>query len=174
MAIRLCEGFWDDCDYSLRNYVGRPATDEDIAHAEGLLGYRLPEAYKELIREHNGGLLGAWMFRGADGTECWAEGLYGIDPGCPNSLTGTSWDERGITAFWVDEWQYPSGIGLAIADTPSAGHDMIFLDYRGCGRGGEPAVVHIDNEMGNVETRLADSFGEFLEGLYVPDDEEGE
>lgn len=51
---------------------------------------------------------------------------------------------------------------------------MIFLDYRGCGRGGEPAVVHIDNEMGNVETRLADSFGEFLEGLYAPDDEEGE
>lgn len=171
MPIRLCEGFWDDCGYSLENYIGRPATDADIAHAEVILGYRLPEAYKALVRSHNGGLLGAWMFRGKDGTESWAEGIYGIDPTKPNSLMGSSLSDGGTTAFWVEEWQYPADVGLAIADTPSAGHDMIFLDYRKCGRNGEPSVIHIDNELGNLETPLADSFGEFLAGLYVPDDE---
>ena len=29
---------------------------------------------------------------------------------------------------------------MAICDCPSAGHDMIFLDYRACGPQGEPAV----------------------------------
>lgn len=172
MALRLCDGFWDDCDYSLRNYVGRPATDEDIAHAESILGYQLPAAYKELVKKHNGGLLGAWMFHGKDGTGAWAHGIYGVDPECPNSLLNSSLNDRGLTDFWVDEWQYPTGIGLAIADTPSAGHDMIFLDYRKCGLDGEPSVLHIDNEMGNIETHLADSFEEFLEGLYVPDEDE--
>ena len=35
--------------------------------------------------------------------------------------------------FMIDEWEYPA-IGVAICDCPSAGHDMIFLDYRDCGR----------------------------------------
>jgi len=32
-----------------------------------------------------------------------------------------------------NDWGYPD-IGVAICDTPSAGHEMIFLDYRECGR----------------------------------------
>ncbi|WP_242974159.1 MULTISPECIES: hypothetical protein [Clostridium] len=34
--------------------------------------------------------------------------------------------------FWIEEWEYPD-IGFAIANCPSTGHDMIFLDYRECG-----------------------------------------
>lgn len=33
----------------------------------------------------------------------------------------------------IDEWEYPA-IGVAICDCPSAGHDMVFLDYRDCGK----------------------------------------
>ena len=54
----MYEWLWDDCDYSLENYVGAPATDEDIAAAEQALGYRLPDMYKAIVREHNGGIFG--------------------------------------------------------------------------------------------------------------------
>ena len=33
--------------------------------------------------------------------------------------------------FWVKEWGYPP-IGVYFADCPSAGHDMLCLDYRAC------------------------------------------
>jgi hypothetical protein len=55
------------------------------------------------------------------------------------------------SAFWVAEWGYPD-IGIYIADCPSAGHDMIALDYR---RPGEPPVVHVDQEWGYQITVLA-------------------
>ena len=47
---------------------------------------------------------------------------------------------------------------------PSAGHDMVFLDYRECGPQGEPKVVHIDQEDDYYITPLADSFEEFVRG----------
>ncbi len=75
----------------------------------------------------------------------------------------------------IDEWEYPA-IGVAICDCPSAGHDMIFLDYRACGPQGEPAVVHVDQENDYKITHLADSFEEFVRGLeheslYDPDED---
>ena len=61
---------------------------------------------------------------------CWADnhiaisGIMGVDKNKPYSLCG----EMG-NRFWIEEWGYPA-IGVAICTTPSAGHDMIFLDYR--------------------------------------------
>ncbi|EPY2302781.1 SMI1/KNR4 family protein [Clostridium sporogenes] len=63
--------------------------------------------------------------------------------------------------FWIEEWGYPD-IGVAIADCPSAGHDMIFLDYREWGPKGEPSVVHIDQEYDYAITKLADNFKDFI------------
>ncbi len=63
-----------------------------------------------------------------------------------------------------NDWGYPD-IGVAICDTPSAGHEMIFLDYRECGRQGEPKVVHIDQELDYEITLLADNFEDFIRGL---------
>ncbi|TOF94568.1 SMI1/KNR4 family protein, partial [Vibrio parahaemolyticus] len=66
--------------------------------------------------------------------------------------------------FMMQEWGYPN-IGIYFGDCPSAGHDMLCLDYRGCGPNGEPVVVHVDEENDYEITHLANSFEEFVKGL---------
>lgn len=69
----------------------------------------------------------------------------------------------------IEEWGYPD-IGVVICDCPSAGHDVVMLDYRLCGREGEPAVIHVDQEGDYEITFLAGSFDAFIRGL-VNDEE---
>lgn len=64
----------------------------------------------------------------------------------------------------IDQWQYPD-IGIVICDCPSAGHDVIMLDYRKCGKDGEPEVVHVDQEFDFHITFLAKDFETFITGL---------
>jgi hypothetical protein len=73
----------------------------------------------------------------------------------------------------IEEWGYPD-IGVAVCDCPSAGHDMIFLDYRRCGPEGEPEVVHIDQEGDYRITYLAGDFETFIIGLSKEEDEDSE
>ena len=167
--------FWDDNWYALKEYVSDPPSDELIASVEEELGYKLPAAYIWLMKQHNGGIPVNTCYPCNEPT-CWAEdhvaitGIFGIGREKIYSLCG----ELG-SQFMIDEWEYPA-IGVAICDCPSAGHDMIFLDYRACGPQGEPAVVHVDQENDYKITHLADSFEEFIRGLeheslYDPDDD---
>ena len=48
--------FWCDSQYALDEYVGESPTDEYIESIEKELGYKLPESYKYLIKQHNGGI----------------------------------------------------------------------------------------------------------------------
>ena len=156
--------FWDDNWYALKEYVSEPPSDELIASVEEELGYKLPAAYIWLMKQHNGGIPVNTCYP-CDEPTCWAEdhvaitGIFGIGREKSCSLCG----ELG-SQFMIDEWEYPA-IGVAICDCPSAGHDMIFLDYRACGPQGEPAVVHVDQENDYKITHLADSFEEFIRGL---------
>ena len=167
--------FWDDNWYALKEYVSEPPSDELIASVEEELGYKLPAAYIWLMKQHNGGIPVNTCYP-CDEPTCWAEdhvaitGMFGIGREKSCSLCG----ELG-SQFMIDEWEYPA-IGVAICDCPSAGHDMIFLDYRACGPQGEPAVVHVDQENDYKITHLADSFEEFIRGLeheslYNPDED---
>ena len=66
--------------------------------------------------------------------------------------------------FMIAGWGYPDD-GVYVCDCPSAGHDMILLDYSRCGKSGEPEVVHVDQEADYRKTFLAKDFKTFIEGL---------
>ena len=156
--------FWDNGKYAKEEYVGAPPTDEDVRAVQEELGYKLPESYLELMRCQNGGAPGNATHRTQESTS-WAEdhvainGIYGLDRRKPSSLCG----EFG-SRFWMEEWGYPP-IGVYFCDCPSAGHDMLCLDYRECGPSGEPRVVHVDQELDYKITFVAVSFEAFIRGL---------
>ncbi len=163
--------FWEDSDYARREYVLPPLTDILIESVQNRLGYRLPTAYIELMRFQNGGLLKKTAFPTTEPTS-WAEnhvaihGIRGIGDSKIYSLCGALGSQ-----FKIAEWGYPP-IGIYFGDCPSAGHDMICLDYRRCGPSGEPKVVHVDQEVDYKITHLADNFELFISGLV--DDEQFE
>lgn len=160
--------FWEDDDYARKSYIEEPPTTELIAKVEGELGYKLPESYIWLMKQHNGGVPVNTCYPTNMATS-WAEdhiaitGIMGIGYNKSYSLCGDLGSQ-----FMIDEWGYPN-IGVAICDCPSAGHDMIFLDYRECGPQGEPKVVHIDQEGDYEITILADNFEDFIRGLVHDD-----
>ena len=157
------EGLWSDSEYSRTHYEGPAPDDATLALVEEALGYRLPDSFVELARVHNGGLLKRSVFpveAGPDVIEAaYLSGLFSIGGQARYSLLGAVG-----SAFWFREWGYPE-IGVVIADTISAGHDLILLDYRDCGPTGEPAVVHVDQESDYAITPLAPDFATFVRGL---------
>lgn len=156
--------FWDDDEYAKESYICEPPTDQLISEIEQELGYKLPESYIWLMKQHNGGVPVNTCFPTTEPTS-WAEDHIAI-----SGIMGIGRDKRyaicgGLgSTFMIEEWGYPN-IGIAICDCPSAGHDMVFLDYRECGRQGEPKVVHIDQEHDYEITFLANNFEEFICGL---------
>ena len=161
--------FWNDCPYSSENYVEEYPSNELISYVEQELGYKLPESYIALMRQHNGGI----PFRTCypmTGYTGWAEdhtaihGIIGIGRIKPCSLCG-----RFGSKFMIEEWEYPN-IGIMICDTPTAGHTMIMLDYRKCGKDGEPEVVVVDQEHDNRIGFVAKNFETFIKGLKIEDD----
>ncbi len=156
--------FWDNSKYAKEEYVGEPLTDDLVASIENELGYKLPQAYIELMKCQNGGTPRLTNHRIKEPTS-WAEdhvaitGIYGINRSKSCSLRG-----RFGSQFWIDELGYPP-IGVYFCDCPSAGHDMICLDYRECGPDGEPQVVHVDQELDYRITFVSDNFEKFIRGL---------
>ncbi|MNB99627.1 SMI1 / KNR4 family protein [compost metagenome] len=158
------EAFWDDSDYALESYVSDPPDDELIASVEQELGYKLPASYITLMKQHNGGVPYNTCFPTNVPTS-WADdhaaitGILGIGRDKSYSLCG----DLG-SPFMIEEWGYPD-IGVVICDCPSAGHDVIMLDYRHCGKDGEPEVIHVDQEADYEITYLAPDFETFIRGL---------
>lgn len=156
--------FWKRSAYATKQYVSEPLTNALIASIEKELGYTLPQSYIALMHTQNGGIPFNTCFPTKKPTS-WSEdhiainGIYGIGRTKPQSVCGS----RG-SQFMIDEWGYPP-IGVYICDCPSAGHDMVALDYRACGNNGEPEVVHVDQENDYKITFLAKNFEAFITGL---------
>lgn len=156
--------FWKESAYASESYVSAPPTEELIAAVEQELGYKLPAAYIELMKNQNGGIPKNRVFPTQEKTS-WADnhvaiaGIFGIGGEKIYSLCG----ELG-SQFMINEWGYPA-IGVYFADCPSAGHDMICMDYRENGKDGEPEIVHIDQEADYKITFLAPNVETFIRGL---------
>lgn len=154
-------GFWEDSEYAEKEYVCETLSDELKSDIEVELGYKLPESYIQLMQTQNGGLPIKTAVPCTEQTS-WAHdhveitGIMGVSRSKQWSLCGSFGSQ-----FMIDEWGYPP-IGIYICDCPSAGHDMLALDYRACGIAGEPTVVHVDQEWDYKITFLAPSFEGFI------------
>lgn len=163
-----CRDFWEDSEYARKSYISVPASEADFAErvkeVQERTGYKLPASYLAFMGQHNGGMP-RLTFHKTKSPTAWSaegiamEGFYAVGSDRPYSLLG----EFG-SRFRIEEASYPD-IGVYIADTPTAGHDMIALDYRFCGPAGEPAVVHVAQEDYFAITFVAKDFATFIKGL---------
>ncbi len=159
------DSFWEaNSEYIIKDILSQPADDEMIASIEQELGYKLPQSYIALMKTQNGGVPVNTSFPTTESTS-WAEdhisitSIMGIGRQKTYSLAG----DLG-SRFMIEEWGYPD-LGVVICDCPSAGHDVVMLDYRFCGPEGEPSVVHVDQEGDYEITYLAHSFEAFVRDL---------
>jgi hypothetical protein len=136
------------------DYVQPVLTEEAVAEAEHQVGVRLPQAYLQMLGVQNGGYVRA----------TWPDSPHrcvnGIGPGFPN-ITREPWWRRDDVED--DDMWVPTDPELLVS-FDGEGHWDLCLDYRACGPAGEPAVTYVDNEL-EEDTRLTDSFMNFLDGL---------
>ncbi len=158
------QDFWDDSLHARQEITDAPPSDALIRALETELGYRLPASYIAFMKRHNGGTPRRTCFP-TEAATSWAEdhaaitSFLSIGRDKDYSLGGNLGSR-----FMIEEWGYPD-LGVYICDCPSAGHDMVALDYRACGPEGEPQVVHIDQESDYHITFLAKDFESFVRGL---------
>ncbi|MCM2985602.1 SMI1/KNR4 family protein [Bacillus safensis] len=147
------KSFWEIDDEGY--YTLKKITAEEVAKAEKKLGVTLPDTYKKLILEQNGGYTIHNAFPTTH-SNSWAEDHIQF-----NHLLGIAEDE-GImdSAYLIKEWELPGGLVLISGD----GHTWVAMDYRKTKE--NPPIHFFDVEM-EEDFKLADSFDEFIEGLYT-------
>jgi len=129
-------------------HVEPPLTESDIRQAEAQLGHALPKAMLDLLRVQNGGPI-RFSLPNSVGDE-----IAGIGPS-GSLLTNCQLED-------FQDWVDFSQDNLFPFD--GDGHWYHCLDYRENAE--EPAVCYIDVEC-NSESRIADSFSEFLQMLEL-------
>ncbi|MCY7631147.1 SMI1/KNR4 family protein [Bacillus altitudinis] len=136
-------------------YTLKKINEAEIAKAEKKLGITLPDTYKKLILEQNGGYTIHNAFPTTH-SNSWAEDHIQF-----NHLLGIAEDE-GImdSAYLIKEWELPEGLVLINGD----GHTWVAMDYRKTKE--NPTIHYFDVEM-EEDFKLADSFDKFIEGLYT-------
>lgn len=160
---------WQPDGWADENYKEAPFTLEILAVVEEKLGYKLPQSFIAWMTAQNGGIFRNTCFPVTQ-ENSWAcdhvqiSEVLGIGFEKEDSLCG----EMGQT-LWLEEWEYPP-IGVYFANDPSAGHAMFALDYRECGKEGEPRVVFVEQERDYEIIELAPDFETFIRGLKHEDE----
>ncbi|MCC8154337.1 MAG: SMI1/KNR4 family protein [Tannerellaceae bacterium] len=157
--------FWEDNEYAKSEYQSEPFTDEFVREVEEELGYKLPGSYIELMKCRNGGI----PLRCSHPTEphAWSdthitiEGILGIGREKPKSLLGSAGSK-----FRQDEQDFPAW-GVCICDALTGVDEVAMLDYRDCGRAGEPEVVFVNKHEDFEITFVAENFESFIRGLIT-------
>ncbi|WP_393087545.1 SMI1/KNR4 family protein [Streptomyces sp. LN704] len=137
-----------------------PLTEQAVLEAEGLLSVTLPGSLLDLLRHQNGGQVShGWNAFPTRRPTSWSADHVPFD-----SVMGIGRRERTLSMldspYLVEEWGLPTAVVLLSGD----GHYWIGLDYRACGRHGEPSVTWFDTDD-NSELALAPNFRSFAEGL---------
>lgn len=148
--------FWGEGRYGVQPSL----TDAVVEDAEFRLGVRLPAALLEILRVQNGGAVAEmWNAFPTDVPTSWSENHVPLD-----DMMGIGRHDGQMslldTAYLVEEWGLPSPLVLLSGD----GHCWIALDYRVCGKRGEPSVTWFDADDG-AELPLAADFRSFVERL---------
>ena len=119
------------------------ATNQAIAAAQARLVFRLPASYVALMKQSNGGLL--------------IENSVQTNPEhYPYVVEELEAIEDLPDAREIDEW----GLDVIGVFLTSLTHDGILLDYRLCGRDGEPSIVYV--EQCEEPVFVAPDFGSFV------------
>ncbi|WP_458106268.1 SMI1/KNR4 family protein [Bacillus sp. PK5-004] len=150
------EPFWEKEEAS--PFTLEKIDEEKIREAEGRLGVALPDTYKKLILEWNGG----FTVRNAFPTEqpnSWAEDHVQFD-----HLRGIAKDDGIMNSSQLsDELELPEGLVIISGEEDT----WIAMDYRKTKE--HPPIHYFDLEMG-VDFKLADTFDDFIEQLYTAED----
>ncbi len=160
---------WLPSDWAKEHYQEAPFTPEILTAVEAELGYKLPQSFIALMSVQNGGVFRNTCFpttqknRWSDSHVMICE-VSGIGFEKEVSLCGGSGQK-----LWLEEWDYPP-IGVYFATDPSGGHAIFALDYRECGKDGEPKVVLVEQECDYAIVELAPDFETFIRQLRHEDE----
>ncbi|MCP9285216.1 SMI1/KNR4 family protein [Bacillus safensis] len=150
------KSFWEKEEES--PFTLEKIDEEKIREAEARLGVTLPDTYKKLILEWNGG----FTVRNAFPTEkpnSWADDHVQFD-----HLRGIAKDDGIMTSPQLsDELELPEGLVIISGEEDT----WIAMDYRKTKE--HPPIHYFDLEMG-VDFKLADTFDDFIEQLYTAED----
>ncbi|CAF1810936.1 SMI1/KNR4 family protein [Bacillus subtilis] len=150
--------FWENSEYD--PFRLKDISEDEIKNVEQELNLTLPEQYKKLIIQQNGGLINFNAFP-TDQETSWADDHIEVD-----HIRGIG-KELGIleSEYLIKEWGLPQRLLLIQGD----GHNWVALDYRLTNE--NPSVHYFDLELNN-DFKIADSFDEFLSKLYTHEYEE--
>ncbi|MCY8061019.1 SMI1/KNR4 family protein [Bacillus spizizenii] len=144
---------WENSEYD--PFRLKDISEDEIKNVEQELNLTLPEQYKKLIMQQNGGLINFNAFP-TDQETSWADDHIEVD-----HIRGIGKD-LGIleSEYLIKEWGLPQRLLLIQGD----GHNWVVLDYRLTNE--NPPVHYFDLELNN-DFKIADSFDEFLSKLYT-------